>query len=92
MLTGMAGVNGFDPATLSSFLADPRLWGVGSPVIVALVAVAMPNSMWLVGRAEKLLSDNRRIATIGAGALAGVASLIALVFIGAQNEFLYFQF
>jgi D-alanyl-lipoteichoic acid acyltransferase DltB (MBOAT superfamily) len=92
MLAGMAGVNGIDPATLSAFLADPRLWGVGSPIVVAFVAVAMPNSMWLVGRAEKMLSDNRKIATIGAGALAGVASLIALVFIGAQNEFLYFQF
>ena len=24
--------------------------------------------------------------------MAGVASLVALIFIGAQNEFLYFQF
>jgi alginate O-acetyltransferase complex protein AlgI len=92
MLAGMAGANGFDPAVLSAFLADPRLWGVGSPIIVAFVAVAMPNSMWLIGRAEKMLADNRRIATIGVGALAGAGSLLALVFIGAQNEFLYFQF
>jgi hypothetical protein len=92
MLAGMGGTNGFDPKVLSSFLADPRLWGVGSPIVVALVAVALPNSMWIVGRAEQMLKDNRKIATIGAGALAGVASLVALVFIGAQNEFLYFQF
>ena len=92
MLAGMGGANGFDPKVLSSFLADPRLWGVGSPIIVALVAVAAPNSMWIIGRAEQMLKDNRRIATIGAGALAGVGSLVALIFIGAQNEFLYFQF
>ncbi|HEV7690050.1 MAG TPA: MBOAT family protein [Hyphomonadaceae bacterium] len=92
MLAGMGGANGFDAQVLASFLADPRLWGVGSPIIVALVAVAAPNSMWIIGRAEQMLKDNRRIATIGAGALAGVASLVALIFIGAQNEFLYFQF
>src|SRR5262245_25174261 len=53
MLAGMGGANGFDPKVLSGFLADPRLWGVGSPIIVALVAVAMPNSMWIIGRAEQ---------------------------------------
>jgi hypothetical protein len=92
MLAGMGGANGFDPKVLASFLADPRLWGVGSPIIVALVAVAAPNSMWITAKAEQMLKDNRRIATIGAGALAGVGSLVALIFIGAQNEFLYFQF
>jgi D-alanyl-lipoteichoic acid acyltransferase DltB (MBOAT superfamily) len=92
VLLGMAGVNGANAATLHSFLADPQLWGVGSPFLVAFVAVAMPNSMWLIARARELFLENRRLATAGAGVLAGVASLIALIFIGAQNEFLYFQF
>ncbi len=92
MLAGMMGANGFDGNVLASFLADPRLWGVGSPILVALVAVAAPNSMWLVARAERMLTNNRRIVAIGAGALAGLAGVIAIVFIGAQNEFLYFQF
>jgi hypothetical protein len=92
MLAGMAGANGADAGVLNAFLADPRLWGVGSPILVAFVAVAMPNSMWLLRQAEKILVENRRTAAIGAGALTGVAGLIALIFIGAQNEFLYFQF
>jgi alginate O-acetyltransferase complex protein AlgI len=92
MLAGMLGLNGADPTTFSNFLADPRLLGIGSPLLVAFVAIALPNSMWIVGRVERLLSDNRRLALIGAGALAGVASFVGLIFIGAQNEFLYFQF
>ena len=36
--------------------------------------------------------DNRRLATATAGLAAGVGALVALIFIGAQNEFLYFQF
>ncbi|MDP3737305.1 MAG: MBOAT family protein [Hyphomonadaceae bacterium] len=92
MLAGMTGANGVNPAVLASFLADPRLWGVGSPILVALVAAIMPNSMWLVARAEKILSDNRHLATAAAGVAAGVGALVALIFIGAQNEFLYFQF
>jgi D-alanyl-lipoteichoic acid acyltransferase DltB (MBOAT superfamily) len=92
MLAGMAGANGADNGVLGSFLADPRLWGVGSPILVAFVAVAMPNSMWLVKQAERMLTENRRLLAAGAGALTGVAGLVALIFIGAQNEFLYFQF
>jgi hypothetical protein len=92
MLAGMSGARGADPAVLAAFLADPRLWGVGSPIVIAFVAVAMPNSMWLIARAEEMLRDRKRIATMGAGMAAGFASLIALIFIGAQNEFLYFQF
>ena len=92
MLGGMAGVNGADPAVFMSFLADPRLWGVGSPIIVALAAVLLPNSMWVVKQAERLLTDNRRLAIIGGGLLAGATTFAGLIFIGAQNEFLYFQF
>ena len=92
MLKGMFGQHGADAATLMAFLGDPRLWGVGSPILIALVAVLAPNSMWLMGRLERILTDNKRIAAIGAGALAGVGGLVALLFIGAQNEFLYFQF
>ncbi|HVY90398.1 MAG TPA: MBOAT family protein [Hyphomonadaceae bacterium] len=93
MLASMAGLNGFDPgAPLGVLTHDEGIWGVASPFLAALAAIAMPNSMWLVGQARKLLTGNLKMATIGAGALAGVASLIALVFIGEQNEFLYFQF
>jgi D-alanyl-lipoteichoic acid acyltransferase DltB (MBOAT superfamily) len=92
MLAGMGGMNGFDPNVLGAFLADPRLWGIGSPIVAAVAAVALPNSMWMIARAEKFLTDRRWLATIGAGAIAGVASVLALIFIGAQNEFLYFQF
>jgi hypothetical protein len=65
---------------------------MGSPIIAALAAVLSPNSMWIVKRAEKLLTDNRRLAIGGAGLLAGVAGFVGLIFIGAHNEFLYFQF
>jgi hypothetical protein len=92
MLSGMAGRNGADANVLGAFLADPRLWGIGSPIVAAIAAVALPNSMWMIAQAEKFLTDRRRLATIGAGAIAGVASVLALIFIGAQNEFLYFQF
>jgi D-alanyl-lipoteichoic acid acyltransferase DltB (MBOAT superfamily) len=92
ILSGMAGLNGFDPAALNAFLADPRLLGVGSPILAALIAVAAPNSMWFVARAERILRENKRAITIGAGALTGVAALCALLFIGQENEFLYFQF
>jgi alginate O-acetyltransferase complex protein AlgI len=92
MFRGMAGLNGVDPTKLSAFLADPRLWGVGSPILLAIVAVAAPNSMWLIARAEKLFTEQRRTAIVAAGLATGFCGLIALVFIGAQNEFLYFQF
>ena len=92
MLGGMAGMNGADPAVFANFLADPRLWGVGSPIIVALAAVLLPNSMWVVKQAERILTDNRRLAIIGGGLLAGATTFAGLIFIGAQNEFLYFQF
>jgi alginate O-acetyltransferase complex protein AlgI len=92
MFRGMAGLNGVDPSKLSNFLADPRLWGVGSPILLAIIAVAAPNSMWLMARAEKLFTEQRPGAVIAAGLATGVCGLIALVFIGAQNEFLYFQF
>ena len=92
MLAGMSGMNGADAGVLNAFLADPRLLGIGSPILVAFAAVALPNSMWMIRRAERILAGNLRIATIGAGALAGLASVLALIFIGAQNEFLYFQF
>ena len=92
MFRGMAGMNGVNPAHLSAFLADPRLWGVGSPLLLALLAIAAPNSMWLVARAERMFTEQRRLGIIAAGLATGFAVLIALVFIGAQNEFLYFQF
>ena len=92
MFRGMAGLNGVNPANLSAFFADPRLWGVGSPLLLALVAIASPNSMWLVARAERLFTEQRRLAVVAAGLATGFAGLIALIFIGAQNEFLYFQF
>ena len=92
MFRGMAGLNGVNPANLSAFFADPRLWGVGSPLLLALVAIASPNSMWLVARAERLFTEQRRLAVVVAGLATGFAGLIALIFIGAQNEFLYFQF
>ena len=87
-----AGVNGADANVLGAFLADPRLWGIGSPIIAAIAAVALPNSMWMIRQAERIFTENRRAFTLGAGALAGAASVLALIFIGAQNEFLYFQF
>lgn len=92
MLGGMAGMNGADTDVLGAFLSDGRLWGVGSPIIAALAAVLLPNSMWMVKRAERLLVENRKIAIVGGGLLAGVAGFVGLIFIGAQNEFLYFQF
>ncbi len=92
MLGGMAGMNGADPAVLMTFLADPRLWGVGSPIIAMLAAILLPNSMWMVRQAERFLADNRQTAIIGGGLLAGAATFVGLIFIGAQNEFLYFQF
>jgi hypothetical protein len=48
--------------------------------------------MWLMARAEKLFTEQRPGAVIAAGLATGVCGLIALVFIGAQKEFLYFQF
>jgi hypothetical protein len=92
MFRGMAGLNGVDATKLANFLADPRLWGVGSPILLAIIAVAAPNSMWLIARAEKLFTEQRRTAIVAAGLATGFCGLIALVFIGAQNEFLYFQF
>jgi len=92
MLAGMAGMNGFNASALDAFLADPRLLGIGSPILAAIIAVALPNSMWFIGRAEKMLRDNKRVFTIGAGLVTGVACLFALLFIGQENEFLYFQF
>ncbi|HEX5006788.1 MAG TPA: MBOAT family protein, partial [Hyphomonadaceae bacterium] len=92
ILAGMSGMNGFNASTLSAFLGDPRLWGIGSPVVAASAAIALPNSMWMIGKAERFLTERRRLATIGAGAIAGVGGALALIFIGAQNEFLYFQF
>ncbi len=92
MLGGMAGMNGANLNVLNGFLADPRLWGTGSPIVAALAAVLLPNSMWIVARAEKLLTENRRLAIGGAGVLAGAAGFVGLIFIGAHNEFLYFQF
>jgi len=59
MLGGMAGMNGVDANVLGAFLADGRLWGVGSPIIALLAAVLLPNSMWMVKRAERLLVENR---------------------------------
>ena len=92
MLGGMVGMNGADPGVLLNYLADARLWGVGSPVIAALAAALLPNSMWVVKQAEKLLTENRRLVIACGGVLAGVVGFVGLMFIGAQNEFLYFQF
>jgi alginate O-acetyltransferase complex protein AlgI len=92
ILAGMAGANGADANILGAFLADPRLWGIGSPIVAAFAAIALPNSMWMIRQAERLFTENRRAFTLGAGAIAGVGSVLALIFIGAQNEFLYFQF
>ena len=59
---------------------------------MALAAVLLPNSMWVVKQAERILTDNRRLAIISGGLLAGATTFAGLIFIGAQNEFLYFQF
>ncbi len=92
MLAGMFGLNGADPAAFNAFLADPRLWGVGSPILMALIALFAPNSMALMDRVQTFLTAQRWPLLIGAGAVTGFAGLLALAFIGAQNEFLYFQF
>jgi alginate O-acetyltransferase complex protein AlgI len=92
MLAGMIGLNGVNPAAFQAFITDTRLWGVGSPIIMTLIALFAPNSMALMDRVEKLLTRQRWPLLAGAGAVTGVAGVLALAFIGAQNEFLYFQF
>ncbi len=92
MLTAMFGGRDINNDVLAGFFADPRLLGVGSPVLAVAVALLAPNSMWLVRQAELFLTGRKRLLAAGAGLLAGAGGFIAIIFIGAQNEFLYFQF